>query len=133
MCIRDRPVLARFLLRSLLIATQLGLCQMLLGGEGDTLLALQSLSGAVGMAAFTYFLPFFFHWTLFSAEVGRGRAFWYAVNGAIGIAIMVTGIYSAMSDLVDSSFTLSGVSCDINTDDGGDYRGCTAPLNVSAR
>ena len=32
------------------------MAQLLLSGEGDTIFALQSLIGAVGMTAFTYFL-----------------------------------------------------------------------------
>ncbi|KAL3918956.1 MAG: hypothetical protein SGPRY_005808 [Prymnesium sp.] len=128
------PFASRGVLRSLLLASQLGLCQMLLGGEGDTLLALQSLSGAIGMAAFTYFLPFFFFWKLFPGDVGRGRAVWYGMNGTIGIAIMISGVVAALFDLVDSSFTLGGSVCDINGDDGKYYRGCNINLvNASFR
>lgn len=132
-CNRVPPVVARGVLRSLLLASQLGLCQMLLGGEADTLLSLQSLSGAIGMVAFTYCLPFFFHWKLFPAEVGKVRAVWYGVNGAIGIGIMATGVYVAMFDLVDSSFTIGGAVCDIVNDDGDYFRGCPRYVNGSAR
>ena len=55
--------------RVLFVGSQVLLCQVLLSGTGDTLLAMQSLAGAVGMSAFTYTLPFLFHWELFGASL----------------------------------------------------------------
>ena len=63
-------VVVRFIFRTLFVGSQIGLCELLLGGTGDTLLSLQSLAGAVGMAAFTYFLPFVCHWELMGEELG---------------------------------------------------------------
>ena len=43
---------------------QVFIAEMLLSGEGDTLFALQSLCGSVGMVAFTFFLPYIFYMAL---------------------------------------------------------------------
>jgi hypothetical protein len=47
--------------RAWVVLAQVLLAESLLSGEGDVILGLQSLSGAVGMTAFTYFLPFLCH------------------------------------------------------------------------
>lgn len=47
---RMPPVVFRLLFRTTFLGSQILLAQMLLSGEGDTILALQSLAGAVGMS-----------------------------------------------------------------------------------
>jgi solute carrier family 36 (proton-coupled amino acid transporter) len=96
-------VVVRFIFRTLFVGSQIGLCELLLGGTGDTLLSLQSLAGAVGMSAFTYFLPFVCHWELMGEKMGTCRKIWYSVNIVFGVAIMLGGLYSATDDLVSSS------------------------------
>lgn len=59
-----RPVVFRLFFRSLWLGSQVLLAEMLLSGEGDTLFALQSLVGSVGMLALTFLLPFGFHLAL---------------------------------------------------------------------
>mmetsp|Transcript_1587 Transcript_1587/g.5516 ORF Transcript_1587/g.5516 Transcript_1587/m.5516 type:complete len:729 (+) Transcript_1587:142-2328(+) len=61
---RMPPVLFRVVFRTMYFASQVFIAEMLLAGEGDTLFALQSLCGSVGMVAFTFFLPFIFHMAL---------------------------------------------------------------------
>jgi len=63
-------VVVRFVFRTLFVGSQVLLCEALLSGDGDTLLAMQALAGAVGMSAFTYSLPFIFHWELMGDEIG---------------------------------------------------------------
>jgi len=53
--------------------SQVLVAQMLLSGEGDTLFALQSLIGAVGMTAFTYFMPYLLLLLLAPAPLPRLR------------------------------------------------------------
>ena len=57
--------------------------QLLLSGEGDTIFALQSLIGAVGMTAFTYFLPYVFLLAM-ATDLGQpitpGRRAWCYCN-----------------------------------------------------
>jgi hypothetical protein len=85
------------------VGKQVLLAEMLLSGEGDTILGMQSLAGAVGMAAFTYFLPFIMHYIFFYEEVSRLRAVYYAVNGVIGMAIMIGGVYASVHELAGSA------------------------------
>ena len=60
------------------------------------------LSGAVGMSAFTFFLPFAFSWELFGLH-SRWTMFFYAVNIFIGGVIMFGGLYASLSDLAEAS------------------------------
>jgi hypothetical protein len=78
------------------------------------------------MVAFTYFLPFLCHWRLFPDDAVGWRAAWYAANGAIGVAIMVSGVYAAIADLADSSAGLGfgKGNCSIAREDAR-YRGCS--------
>lgn len=89
--------------RVLFVGSQVLLCQVLLSGTGDTLLAMQSLAGAVGMSAFTYTLPFLFHWELFGETLGPIKKGWYLLNIFVGLVIMGGGLWAAMSDLHDAS------------------------------
>jgi len=95
-------VVVRFVFRSLFVGSQVALCELLLSGQGDTLLAMQSLAGAVGMAAFTYFLPFLFHWELVGVSSSSVKA-WYVLNIIMGLAVMGGGLFSALADLADAS------------------------------
>ena len=93
----------RFLFRVVFLALQTFVGQMLLGGSGDVILGLQSLSGAIGMTALTYFLPFVMYWLCFTEEMTRNRKVWFVLNILIGVVIMVGGVMSSLSDIINNS------------------------------
>lgn len=95
--------LKRFLFRVLFLAMQTVVGLILISGSGDILLGLQSLSGAVGMTALTYFLPFVMYWWCFPEEMTPLRKVWFVINTGIGLLIMVGGIVSSVSDIVENS------------------------------
>ena len=97
------PWAGRLALRTLYLGSQLLLAQALLAGEGDLLLSLQSLIGAVGMTAFTYFLPFLIHASLSRAPLSAARKAWAAVNVTIGLLVMAAGLVAAVRDLSQSA------------------------------
>jgi len=105
------PWLARLLFRSAFFGSQVLLAQMLLAGEGDTLMSLQSLIGAVGMTAFTYFLPYVLLLLLSPARVSRPRAVWAVINIIVGVLVMLGGLLSSIQELVDSSAGLFEGDC----------------------
>uniref|UniRef100_A0A7S3APB8 Amino acid transporter transmembrane domain-containing protein n=1 Tax=Haptolina ericina TaxID=156174 RepID=A0A7S3APB8_9EUKA len=105
------PVLARLVLRTGFLAAQVVIAQMLLSGEGDTLLALQGLIGAVGMAAFTYCLPFVLQTELSTAPLSFGRKCWNGTNIAIGGVVMLAGLWSSLSDLIEASPGIFAGAC----------------------
>ena len=84
---------------------------MLLSGEGDTLIALQALIGSVGMAAFTYFIPYLLQAELAPTPLSTGRKCWGGANIAIGSLLMLAGLWSSMSDLVEASPGLFAGTC----------------------
>ena len=63
------------------------------------------------MAAFTYFLPFIFHWELMGDEIGTPTKVWYAINILGGMVVMIGGLYSATDDLLSAS---SGAECHLD-------------------
>ena len=79
------------------------LAQLLLSGEGDTLMALQSLIGAVGMTAFTYFLPYLLMIMLSDKPLPTWRLRWSWLNIGIGIGVMVCGLWTSVDALASSS------------------------------
>jgi len=95
--------LVRGVFRTLFVGSQILLCQVLLSGTGDTLLAMQSLAGAIGMSAFTYTLPFMFHWELMGHNWSLCKKSWYLTNIVVGLVIMGGGLWAALSNLKDAS------------------------------
>lgn len=93
----------RFLFRILFLGTQIILAEFLLGGSGDVLLGLQSLAGAIGMSALTYFLPFIMFWSCFPKELSKNTKIIYIANIAIGVLIMCLGIISSLDTLIENS------------------------------
>lgn len=67
---------------------QVFIAQLLLAGEGDTIFALQSLVGAVGMTAFTYFLPLLFFNLLLGDRISWSRRCWHGVNFIAGVRLL---------------------------------------------
>ncbi|EOD08065.1 hypothetical protein EMIHUDRAFT_120967, partial [Emiliania huxleyi CCMP1516] len=77
--------------------------QLLLSGEGDRLIAVQSLIGAIGMTAFTYFLPYVLLIALAPVPLGAGRLAWMTLNIAAGLIVMFAGLASSVEELYSSS------------------------------
>lgn len=94
------PWLGRLGLRTTFLASQIFCAQMLLSGEGDTLLSLQSLTASVGMVAFTYFLPYVLHAVLSPRPLSRARKAWAALNISLGLVVMVAGFGSSLGELL---------------------------------
>jgi hypothetical protein len=92
-------------------AWQVFVAQLLLAGEGDTLVALQSLIGAVGMTAFTYFLPYVLILMLAPTPPSRWRRYWYLANIALGLTVMLAGLSSSLYELVSSSAGFFAGTC----------------------
>jgi len=97
------PWVGRLLCRGALFGSQVFVGQMLLAGEGDTLIALQSLIGAVGMTAFTYFLPYILLLLMLPERVDARRRAWCVANIALGTVVMFAGIYFSLDELISSS------------------------------
>ena len=97
------PWLGRLAFRSLFLASQIFCAQMLLSGEGDTLLSLQALTASIGMAAFTYFLPYMLHAILSPTPLSTRRKVWAALNVSFGVVMMIAGFGSSLSELLGSS------------------------------
>lgn len=120
----------------LLPSCQVLVAQMLLSGEGDTLLSLQALIGAVGMNAFTYFLPYFLEAVLSPTPISMWRKCWIGANvflggdsrdctrthAGIGLSdehwnlclaglLMLAGLWSSIADLVQASHGLFSGEC----------------------
>lgn len=108
------PWVGRLVLRTLFLASQVLCAQMLLSGEGDTLIALQGLTGAVGMVAFTYFLPYVFHAILSTEPLSRTRKQWAVLNVLIGLVLMLTGVASSTAELLGSSTGLFAGTCKLS-------------------
>lgn len=92
----------RLLFRSLFVGAQALLCAALVGVRGDVLLAMQSLSGAIGMTALTYVLPYALHWMLHPERVRAWpRRAWYLFNVVVAVVIMVGGTWFGIKGMVD--------------------------------
>ncbi|KAL1504704.1 hypothetical protein AB1Y20_008483 [Prymnesium parvum] len=105
------PVVARLLLRTGFLAVQVLVAQMLLSGEGDTLLSLQALIGAIGMNAFTYFIPYMLQAELCTTPLPLWRKCWGGTNILLGVLLMLTGLWSSTADLVQASPGLFAGEC----------------------
>ncbi len=93
----------RFVFRVLFLALQTIVGLLLLGGSGDIILGLQALSGAIGMSALTYFLPFLMYWFCFPHEMTRKKIAWFSLNIIVGVIIMIGGVMSSVTDILENS------------------------------
>ena len=110
-----RAAVWRFLIRAAFLGSQVVLGRLLLVNEGDVLLGLQSLSGAIGMTWFTYIAPFAFHWMLQEGKgLGGPMRVWYSMNILFGALTMLGGLASSSTDLLDAMGGGLGRSCNIN-------------------
>ena len=82
---------------------------MLLSGEGDTLLSLQSLTASIGMVAFTYFLPYVLHAVLAPHPLSTARKLWAGLNVSLGLVMMVAGFGSSMAELIGAAGAAGGL------------------------
>jgi amino acid permease len=100
-----RTALVRLFFRTAFVGLQVLLCWLLVGVKGDVLLSMQSLSGAIGMTALTYVLPYMLHWMLHPERVTsvRMRA-WYVLNICVAVVIMVGGTWFGLKGMVEGLF-----------------------------
>ena len=71
----------------------------------DVLLSLQSLSGAIGMTALTYILPYVLHWMLHPEKVRRWpMRVWYVINIVVAIIVMIGGTWFGFMELITGIF-----------------------------
>lgn len=100
-----RIAAVRLVFRSLFVGLQVLLCWSLIGVKGDMLLSMQSLSGAIGMTALTYVLPYALHWMLHPDRVrSRLKRLWYVFNISVAIVIMIGGTWFGLKDMVEGIF-----------------------------
>jgi hypothetical protein len=107
------PWLGRLGVRTAFLGTQVLLAQALLSGEGDTLLSLTSLTGAVGMVAFTYFLPYVFYAILSREPLSPRYKAWAVFNVVIGMVVMFVGLFASIDELLQSSGGLFSGQCQL--------------------
>ena len=108
------PVWVRLILRTAFLGSQVLLAELFLAGSGsgDLILDVQALTGAVGMAGMTFFLPSVLAWGL----LPRGSMSWLEnawchVNFWFGILIAVAGVYTSLLDLLDDAQGGNGDQC----------------------
>lgn len=123
------PVLFRFIFRSLFLVSQAGIAILLLGGDGDILLSIQSLAGAIGFAALTYFLPLFFGWMMLPPPSGISRVL-QVVSFVICVGLMLVGVYFEIQWIIEAAggFT-TDVPCKI-TPENFTGTGCEAAVGI---
>ncbi|KAJ1639980.1 transmembrane amino acid transporter protein-domain-containing protein [Pavlovales sp. CCMP2436] len=104
-----RIAATRLVFRTCFVGLQVLLCVGLVGVKGDVLLAMQSLSGAIGMTALTYVLPYALHWTLHAEQVRSWpRRLWYVFNILVALVIMVGGTWFGVKGIVEGLFDSAG-------------------------
>jgi len=104
------PAVARLLFRTAFLGTQVALAEWFItSASEDVILDLQALTGSVGMAAMTFFIPSALAWGLLPrSRLSDGDARWCVVNLVGGAFIAVAGVITATMDLAS---------------DGGGYAG----------
>ena len=105
------PWVGRLMVRTAFLASQVFCAQMLLSGEGDTLLSLQGLTASVGMVAFTYFLPYVFYAILSPRPLSTSRKVWAGLNVVLGMVVMVAGFGSSLAELLDGTGGMFNGKC----------------------
>merc|ERR1712087_668980 len=90
-------------------------------------MGIQSLAGAVGFTAMTYFLPIFFGWMMLERPSNIALVL-QTISFAICVFIMFVGIVNEFQYVLDSAggFT-TDVPCKI-TEDGFNGTGCEAAI-----
>ena len=94
------PAVFRLVFRTFFLATEVIVAAIFLAVSGDVILDIQSLAGAVGMTAMTFFLPSLIHYGFNMTERSSNlERFWVVVNFTMGVAIMFSGLYGSLSSL----------------------------------
>lgn len=126
------PIGFRLIFRTLFLGSMLLISASLLGGDGDLLLSIQALSGAVGFVMMTYVLPLLFGWVLLPLT-GKVTLVYHIVSFVLGIFLFVVGTIFAVGDVIDSAGAFHGSEtlCHYYGYDyysGGSHPGCKAAL-----
>lgn len=95
------PAVARLLFRTAFLGTQVALAEWFItSASEDVILDLQALTGSVGMAAMTFFIPSALAWGLLPRnQLSDGDTRWCVVNLVGGAFIALTGVITATMDL----------------------------------
>jgi len=130
------PAGFRLVFRSLFLGSMVLISATLLGGNGDLLLSLQSLSGAIGFVMMTYVLPLLFGWVLLP-QTGKLTLVYHVASFILGLFIFVLGTIFAVKDVVEKSgaFSTEESHCHYygyNYYSGGSHFGCRAALGKPA-
>jgi len=125
------PVGFRLIFRTIFLGSQTFIASLMLGGNGDVLLAVQSLAGAVGYMMMTYVLPLLFGWVLLP-RVSTWRCALYAVSFVVCTLLAIAGVIFDTQELVEASGGFGqAVSCEVKEDLSYED-GCIAALGRAA-
>ena len=96
------PILVRGVFRTgYIFAMYCGAYALIGVGLGN----LTDLTGALGICALTYWMPFVIHAKVFWREYSMKALAWNGVNIAFGLFVSIAGTYFAAKDLFSGSFT----------------------------
>lgn len=111
------PAVARLLFRTAFLGTQVALAEWFItSASTDVILDLQALTGSVGMAAMTFFIPSALAWGLLPRnQLSASDVRWCVVNIVGGAFIALTGVITATMDLVSDGGTdgVKGGRCEL--------------------
>lgn len=99
------PAVFRLVFRTAFLATEVLVAAIFLAVSGDVILDLQSLAGAVGMTAMTYFLPSIIHYAFnMNERSSRTEHIVVSINFVMGLFIMLSGLYGSLDRLFSSKY-----------------------------
>ena len=110
------PVVFRLVFRTAFLGTQVALVEWFItSGSADVILDLQALTGGVGMAAMTFFIPSVLAYGLLPREsLSNADRMWCVVSLVGGVFIAVAGVITATMDLVgDCGGDAGGGRCEL--------------------
>ena len=110
------PVVFRLVFRTAFLGTQVALVEWFItSGSADVILDLQALTGGVGMAAMTFFIPSVLAYGLLPREsLSDNDRMWCVVSLVGGVFIAVAGVITATMDLVgDCGGDAGGGRCEL--------------------
>jgi hypothetical protein len=106
----------RLAFRTAFLGTQVALAEWFItSGSADVILDLQALTGGVGMAAMTFFIPSAMAYGLLPREsLSDNDRMWCVVSLVGGVFIAVAGVVTATMDLVgDGGGDAGGGRCEL--------------------
>ena len=99
------PQVFRFVFRTAFLATEVLIAAIFLAVSGDVILDLQSLVGAIGMTAMTFFLPSIIHYAFNMNERSSiAERTWVVTNFIMGLFIMFSGLSGSLDRLFGSKY-----------------------------